>query len=47
LLGGPQQVLEGNDLGPQIAEALHGLGPLFSQPPTSLPISSSALVAKA
>jgi hypothetical protein len=48
LLGGPQQVLEGDDVLPQVAVAFHALPPpLLSQPPTSLPTSSMALAAKA
>jgi hypothetical protein len=45
LLGGPEQVLETDELVPQAAVPLHPLPPL-SQPPTSLPISSMALAAK-
>jgi hypothetical protein len=48
LLGGTEQALEGDDVFPQVAVAFHALPPpLFSQPPTSLPISSMALVANA
>src|SRR5215813_6562244 len=39
---GPRKVLT-----PQVAVAFHALLPLFSQPPTSLPISPMALAAKA
>jgi hypothetical protein len=47
LLGGTQEGLEGDDVFPQVAVALRPWPPLLlSQPPTSLPISSIAFVAK-
>jgi hypothetical protein len=46
LLGGTEQALEGDEPGPEIADPLHGLPLLLSQPPTSLPISSIAFAAK-
>src|SRR5262249_62005726 len=47
LLGGMQERLEGDDLRPEVAVPFHALPPLLlSQPPTRLPISSIAFVAK-
>lgn len=47
LLGGTQERLERDDLRPEVAVPFHALPPLLlSQPPTSLPTSSIAFVAK-
>src|SRR5262245_17463663 len=47
LLGGTQERRERDDLRPEVTVPFHALPPLLlSQPPTSLPISSTALVAK-
>src|SRR5262249_35925053 len=44
-LGRAEQILETDQPFPEVADPFHGLWPLFSQPPTSRPISSMAFAA--